>query len=159
MRDAAGRSKDGSERRGRLARGPAPADGGPAGAAQEEAGGDDADVEPERPVGAVGSDDGDPDRDQGDGDGQRDREAGPPGEGPAAAAGPIISVNISSAPTTGMVMLAARAITSRKHSSIRRVLTPRASAISGSADHRCSVETLSVTALFRALTSASIQVW
>jgi len=52
----------------------------------------------------------------------------------AAAAGPIISANISSAPTTGTVMLVASAITSRKHSSIRRVLTPRASATSGSAD-------------------------
>jgi len=52
----------------------------------------------------------------------------------AAAAGPIISANISSAPTTGTVMLVASAITMRKHSSIRRVLTPRASATSGSAD-------------------------
>jgi hypothetical protein len=52
----------------------------------------------------------------------------------AAAAGPIISANISSAPTRGTVMLVASAITIRKHSSIRRVLTPRASATSGSAD-------------------------
>jgi len=52
----------------------------------------------------------------------------------AAAAGPIISANMSSAPTTGTVMLVASAITIRKHSSIRRVLTPRASATSGIAD-------------------------
>jgi putative phosphoribosyl transferase len=52
----------------------------------------------------------------------------------AAAAGPIISANMSSAPTTGTVMLVASAITIRKHNSIRRVLTPRASATSGSAD-------------------------
>jgi hypothetical protein len=45
----------------------------------------------------------------------------------AAATGPIIS-----ALTTGTVMLATRTTTSRWHSSIRRVLTPRASAISGS---------------------------
>jgi putative phosphoribosyl transferase len=52
----------------------------------------------------------------------------------AAAAGPIISANMSSAPTTGTVMLVASAITIRKHNSIRRVLTPRASATSGSAE-------------------------
>jgi hypothetical protein len=52
----------------------------------------------------------------------------------AAAAGPIISANMSSAPTTGTVMLVASAITIRKHSSIRRVLTPRASATSGSVE-------------------------
>jgi len=52
----------------------------------------------------------------------------------AAAAGPIISANMSRAPTTGTVMLVATAIAIRKHSSMRRVLTPRASATSGSAD-------------------------
>ena len=49
----------------------------------------------------------------------------------AAAAGPIIRLNISRAPTTGTVMLVARAITSRNASSIRRADTPRASATSG----------------------------
>src|SRR5438874_1673355 len=43
----------------------------------------------------------------------------------AAAAGPIIRLNISSAPTTGTVMLVARAMTSRNTSSIRRAGTPR----------------------------------
>src|SRR5580692_8082351 len=37
----------------------------------------------------------------------------------AAAAGPIIRLNISSAPTTGTVMLVARAMTSRNASSMR----------------------------------------
>src|SRR5215470_9307176 len=52
----------------------------------------------------------------------------------AAAAGPIIRLNISSAPTTGTVMLVASAMTSRNASSIRREDTPRASATSGSAE-------------------------
>src|SRR5215469_18203666 len=51
----------------------------------------------------------------------------------AAAAGPIIRLNISSAPTTGTVIEVARAITTRKYSSVRRVETPRASATSGTA--------------------------
>ena len=51
----------------------------------------------------------------------------------AAAAGPIIRLNISSAPTTGTVMDVARAMTIRKYSSTRRLDTPRASATSGSA--------------------------
>jgi hypothetical protein len=56
----------------------------------------------------------------------------------AAAAGPIIKLNISSAPTTGTVMLVARAMTSRNASSIRRARTPRASATSGSAEENIS---------------------
>jgi hypothetical protein len=52
----------------------------------------------------------------------------------AAAAGPIIRLNMSSAPTTGTVMDVASPITTRKYSSARRVETPRASAISGSAE-------------------------
>src|SRR2546429_7970698 len=52
----------------------------------------------------------------------------------AAAAGPIIRLNISSAPTTGTVMLVARAITSRNASSIRRAGTPRAPAPPGRAE-------------------------
>src|SRR5580692_10650070 len=52
----------------------------------------------------------------------------------AAAAGPIIRLNISSAPTTGTVMLVASAITSRNARSIRRVDRPRASATSGIAE-------------------------
>src|SRR5579863_9318364 len=52
----------------------------------------------------------------------------------AAADGPIIRLNISSAPTTGTVMLVARAMTSRNPSSIRRAGTPRASATSGSTE-------------------------
>src|SRR5215831_10307383 len=56
----------------------------------------------------------------------------------AAAAGPIIRLNISSAPTTGTVMLVASAITSKNASSIRRAGTPRASATSGSADDSIS---------------------
>src|ERR1700678_4415569 len=56
----------------------------------------------------------------------------------AAADGPIIRLNISSAPTTGTVMLVASAITSRNASSIRRVLMPRASATSGSAEDSIS---------------------
>ena len=51
----------------------------------------------------------------------------------AAAAGPIIRLNISSAPTTGTVIEVARAITMRKYNSARRVETPRASATSGTA--------------------------
>src|SRR5689334_1297873 len=56
----------------------------------------------------------------------------------AAAAGPIIRLNISSAPTTGTVMLVASAMTSRNASSIRRARTPRASATSGSAEENIS---------------------
>jgi hypothetical protein len=56
----------------------------------------------------------------------------------AAAAGPIIRLNISSAPTTGTVMLVASAMTSRNASSIRRGGTPRASATSGSAEDSSS---------------------
>src|SRR5215470_10649052 len=51
----------------------------------------------------------------------------------AAAAGPIIRLNISSAPTTGTVIDVATAITTRKERSTRRVETPRASAPSGNA--------------------------
>ena len=56
----------------------------------------------------------------------------------AAAAGPIIRLNISSAPTTGTVMLVASAMTSKNASSIRRAGTPRASATSGSAEENIS---------------------
>src|SRR4029077_16474242 len=56
----------------------------------------------------------------------------------AAAAGPIIRLNISSAPTTGTVMLVASAMTSRNTSSIRRAGIPRASATSGSAEENSS---------------------
>src|SRR4029077_10147875 len=56
----------------------------------------------------------------------------------AAAAGPIIRLNISRAPTTGTVMLVASAMTSRNASSIRRADTPRASATSGSAEENIS---------------------
>ena len=56
----------------------------------------------------------------------------------AAAAGPIIRLNISSAPTTGTVMLVARAMTSRNARSIRRGGTPRAAATSGSAEDSMS---------------------
>src|SRR6266704_1712416 len=56
----------------------------------------------------------------------------------AAAAGPIIRLNISSAPTTGTVMLVARAMTSRNASSILRAGTPRASATSGSTEDSIS---------------------
>src|SRR5215470_2130412 len=56
----------------------------------------------------------------------------------AAAAGPIIRLNISSAPTTGTVMLVASAMTSRNASSIRRGGIPRASATSGSAEDSSS---------------------
>src|SRR5260370_31838125 len=56
----------------------------------------------------------------------------------AAAAGPIIRLNISSAQTLGTVMLGARAMTSRNTSSIRRAGTPRASATSGSAEDSIS---------------------
>src|SRR5256886_17707040 len=52
----------------------------------------------------------------------------------AAAAGPIIRLNISSAPTTGTVILVARAMTSRNPSSIRRDDTPPARPTSGSAE-------------------------
>ena len=49
----------------------------------------------------------------------------------AAAGGPIIRLKISRAPTTGSVMLVASATTTRKHISIRKLDTPRASASSG----------------------------
>src|SRR5579875_1896511 len=52
----------------------------------------------------------------------------------AAAAGPIIRLNISSAPTTGTVIEVASAITTRKYTSVLRVDTPPASATSGSAE-------------------------
>src|SRR5450759_5159135 len=52
----------------------------------------------------------------------------------AAAGGPIISLKISSAPTTGSVMLVARATITRKYISIRSARTPRASASSGITD-------------------------
>src|SRR5487761_1469570 len=52
----------------------------------------------------------------------------------AAAAGPIIRLNISSAPTTGTVIDVARAITTRNTSSIRSGESPRAAATSGIAD-------------------------
>src|SRR5260370_26385427 len=64
----------------------------------------------------------------------------------AAAAGPIIRLNISSAPTTGTVMLVARAMTSRNPSSIRRDDTPRASATSGSAEDSISGRNMTVIA-------------
>ena len=56
----------------------------------------------------------------------------------AAAAGPIIRLNISSAPTTGTVMLVARAMTSRNARSMRAVRRPRAAATSGSAEDSMS---------------------
>ena len=49
----------------------------------------------------------------------------------AAAGGPIIRLKISSAPTTGSVMLVARATTTRKAISTRPARVPRASASSG----------------------------
>src|SRR5579875_542998 len=52
----------------------------------------------------------------------------------AAAAGPIIRLNISRAPTTGTVIDVARAITTRKYISTARGDTPRAAATSGIAD-------------------------
>ena len=64
----------------------------------------------------------------------------------AAAAGPIIRLNISSAPTTGTVMLVARAMTSRKPSSIQRADTPRASATSGSAEDSSSGRNMTMMA-------------
>ena len=50
---------------------------------------------------------------------------------PAVAAGPIIRLNIKSTPTTGTVIVAASATTSRKPVSMRWAPTPRASATSG----------------------------
>src|SRR5260370_28094763 len=64
----------------------------------------------------------------------------------AAAAGPIIRLNISSAPTTGTVMRVARAMTSRNPSSIRRADTPRASATSGSAEDSISGRNMTIIA-------------
>src|ERR1022692_192077 len=52
----------------------------------------------------------------------------------AAPGGPIIRLKISSAPTTGSVMLVASATTTRKYISIRRLRTPRTSASSGITD-------------------------
>ena len=56
----------------------------------------------------------------------------------AAAAGPIIRLNISSAPTTGTVMDVASAITTRNASSIRSGDRPRAAATSGIAEDSIS---------------------
>src|SRR5260370_61238 len=73
----------------------------------------------------------------------------------AAAAGPIIRLNISRAPTTGTVMLVARAITSRNASSIRRDDTPRASATSGIVEDSSSGRNMTMIAAMHTPPSAT----
>src|SRR5580704_1373372 len=60
--------------------------------------------------------------------------AGPRTNDRAAAGGPTIRLNISSAPTTGTAVVVTIATTTRNSSSIRRLRTPWASPTSGTTE-------------------------
>src|SRR6202050_2788316 len=74
----------------------------------------------------------------------------------AAAGAPIIRLKISSVPTTGTVMVAASATTTRKQSSMAKALTPRASPTSASTEESISARYSATIAATHATASAAV---